>query len=305
MKLRRRVVRVLIEAERITDFKNLQQHWSLAPRPACIQVDAAEIDGDRFIDRHAVVGEVVGFQQSAVVLLKVDEHLREIATHVTFHAGHRFDIESIGRLAHDKKLYFVIDAMQSVGVVPLDARAAQASLVAFGCHKGLYVPQGMGALYVRKGLAELQPAYLAVAGLANPPADLVARVDNMQLREDAGRFEIGNFNLPDIHALAASLSSVERLGVEQIYEHVLALGDRLIEHLDRLDVGLVGPRERKHRSHIYVLNLPAQEWVEYLAGENVRVSPERDGIRVSFGFFNTLEDVDLFAAIIARRQAGG
>ncbi len=236
----------------------------------------------------------------------IDSRTKAISlSHVTFHAGHRFDIESIGRLARDKNLYFIIDAMQSVGVVPLDVKTANASLVAFGCHKGLYVPQGVGALYVRNDLTELQPAYLAVAGLANPPADLIARVDNMQLRDDAGRFEVGNFNLPDIHALAASLSLVERLGVEQVYEHVLALGDRLIAHMDRLGVGLVGPRERKHRSHIYVLDLPAQEWVEYLAGENVRVSPERDGVRVSFGFFNTLEDVDLFAAIIARRQAGG
>ncbi|MGE3997374.1 MAG: aminotransferase, partial [Variibacter sp.] len=48
--------------------------------------------------------------------------------------------------------------------------------------------------------------------------------------------------------------------------------------------------------------LPAQDWTEYLASENVRVSPERDGIRVSFGFFNTIEDVDRLAAIIARRK---
>ncbi|MGE0749968.1 MAG: aminotransferase class V-fold PLP-dependent enzyme [Variibacter sp.] len=233
----------------------------------------------------------------------IDNRTKAISlSHVTFHAGHRFDIEGIGRLARDKKLYFIIDAMQSVGVVPLDVKAAHACLVAFGCHKGLYVPQGMGALYVRKDLTELQPAYLAFAGLANPPADLVARVDNMQLREDAGRFEIGNFNLPDIHALAASLSLVERLGVDQVYAHVLTLGDRLIEHLDRLGIGLVGPRERKYRSHIYVLDLPAQDWTEYLASENVRVSPERDGIRVSFGFFNTIEDVDRLAAIIARRK---
>jgi selenocysteine lyase/cysteine desulfurase len=45
--------------------------------------------------------------------------------------------------------------------------------------------------------------------------------------------------------------------------------------------------------------LPADAWAEYLASRQVRVSPERDGIRVSFGLFNTAEDVDRFARVLA------
>jgi selenocysteine lyase/cysteine desulfurase len=90
--------------------------------------------------------------------------------------------------------------------------------------------------------------------------------------------------------------------VEAIYGHVLDLGDRLIQHLDDLGVGLIGPRMRAHRSHIYVLDLPAEAWGKYLAEESVRVSPERDGIRVSFGLFNTAEDVDRLAEVIRRRH---
>ena len=232
----------------------------------------------------------------------IDGRTRAISlSHVTFHAGHRFDIEGIGKLARSKGLYFIVDATQSVGVVPLNAGASEASVIAFSCHKGLYVPQGLGILYVRKNLHELQPAYLAMAGLANPPADLIARVDNMQLRADAGRFEIGNFSLANIHALAASLTFIETLGIEKINAHVLDLGDHLIRSVDRLGVRLVGPRARVHRSHIYVLDLPADEWLKYLADENVRVSPERDGIRASFGFFNTVEDIDWLVEVIARR----
>jgi cysteine desulfurase/selenocysteine lyase len=234
----------------------------------------------------------------------INERTRAISlSHVTFHAGQRFDIESIGRLATQKGIHLVIDAMQSVGVMPLDVKTCGASLVAFGCHKGLYVPQGLGVLYVRTGLSDLQPTYLAVAGLANPPADLVARPDNLQLRADAGRFEIGNFNLPDIHALAASLTLIERIGISRITEHVLDLGDLLTRCLDELGVGVVGPRAREHRSHIYVLDLPVNEWFEYLTAQRVRASPERDGIRISFGFFNTREDVEQLAKIIETRLA--
>mgnify|MGYP001560972965 CR=1 FL=1 len=233
----------------------------------------------------------------------IDARTRAISlSHVTFHAGHRFDIASIGALCAQKGLYFVVDAMQSTGVVPLDARASGASLIGSGCHKGLLVPQGLGILYCRQDLDELQPAYMAMSSLANPPGDYIARADNMALKPGAGRFEIGNFNLPDIHALDASLTLIESVGVPAIEAHLYDLGDRLIERIDELGIRLVGPRARAERSpHIYVLDLPAQEWLDYLTSRQVRVSPERDGIRVSFGLFNLADDVDRFVRILAER----
>jgi selenocysteine lyase/cysteine desulfurase len=227
----------------------------------------------------------------------IDARTRAISlSHVTFHAGHRFDIDGVGALCAQKGLYFVIDAMQSTGVIPLDPRASGASLIGSGCHKGLLVPQGLGILYCRQGLDELQPAYLAMSSLAHPPSDYIARADNMTPKPGAGRFEIGNLNLPDIHALDASLTLIESAGLAAIEAHLYDLGDRLIERIDDLGIRLVGPRNRVDRSpHIYVLDLPAEAWADYLASRQVRVSPERDGIRISFGLFNTADDVDRLA----------
>jgi selenocysteine lyase/cysteine desulfurase len=233
----------------------------------------------------------------------IDGRTRAISlSHVTFHAGHRFDVEGIGKLARKKGLYFVIDAMQSIGIIPIDVATSGASLIAFGCHKGLYIPQGLGILYIRKDLSELVPAYIAASSLARPPADLIARADNMELRADAGRFELGNVNIPGIHALAESLTLIERVGIAAINQYVLDLGDHLIERLDELGIRLAGPRSRAHRSHIYVLELPGEGWLEYFTSQNIRVSLERDGIRVSFGFFNTRDEIDQLAEIIRRRN---
>lgn len=221
-------------------------------------------------------------------------------SHVTFHAGHRNDIASVGTLCQQRGIYLVVDAMQSVGVIPVDVKQFRVSVLASGCHKGLLVPQGLGILYVKAGLDELQPVYLAMAGLANPPADYIATPQDLALRGDAGRFELGNLNLPDLHALSASLDLIASIGVDSIEQHVLTLGDRLIEHLDRQGIKLVGPRSRQRRSHIYVLDLPVSEWLDYFNQNQVRVSPERDGIRISFGIFNTVDDVDQVAQIIQR-----
>ena len=233
----------------------------------------------------------------------IDASTRAVSmSQVTFHAGHRFDIESIGALCDEKGLYFVVDVMQAIGVVPIDAKAMRATFIGSGSHKGLLVPQGLGLLYWDKSRFELEPAYLAAASLAEVPADLIARPDELELAPNARRFEVGNFNLPAIHALGASLDMIEALGVQNIQNHCLDLGDHLIAGLDALDVRLVGPRDRQHRApHIYVIALPAAEWLGHFEQNGIRVSPERDGIRVSFGMFNIFADVDHLIDIIKRR----
>lgn len=236
----------------------------------------------------------------------IDEKTRAISmSHITFHAGHRFDIESVGALCASKKLYFVVDVMQSIGVVPVNAKAIGASFIGSGSHKGLLVPQGLGLLYWDKAHKELEPAYLAAASLAEIPHDLIAHPGKMASSPAARRFELGNFNLPAVHALGASLDMIEQIGVQNIQNHCFDLGDHLIARLDELAVRLVGPRERKHRApHIYVIALPASDWLGHFEENGVRVSPERDGIRVSLGMFNTATDIDRLIDVIRRRGLG-
>jgi selenocysteine lyase/cysteine desulfurase len=233
----------------------------------------------------------------------IDDRTRVISmSHVTFHAGHRFDVESVGELCERHGLYFVVDVMQGIGVTPIDAKAMKATFIGSGTHKGLLVPQGLGLLYWDSSKIEMEPAYLAAASLAEPPTDFIAREDNMALPVTAGRFELGNYNLPAIQGLGAAIDLINTVGIENIEGHCFELGDYLIERLDELDVGLVGPRDRRHRApHIYVIALPAAEWLDYFTQNGIRVSPERDGIRVSLGMFNTTADIDrLIEAIRAR-----
>lgn len=101
-----------------------------------------------------------------------------------------------------------------------------------------------------------------------------------------------------LHGLGAALSLINSIGVDRISGHVLDLGDCLIAHMDRLGIGIVGPRARVQRSHIYVLNLPGQIWLDYLASKAVRVSRQQGGIRVSFAMFNTVDEINQLAEII-------
>jgi cysteine desulfurase len=64
-------------------------------------------------------------------------------------------VEELGKIAAEADVYFHTDAVQAAGKVPLDVQRIGCDLLAISGHK-MHAPQGVGALYVRKGTM-LQP----------------------------------------------------------------------------------------------------------------------------------------------------
>jgi cysteine desulfurase/selenocysteine lyase len=231
-----------------------------------------------------------------------DERTRAIGvSHIMFHNGQRNDIADIARFAAAHGVSLVVDSMQSIGVVPLDMHSLGLTALASGSHKGLLTPQGLGFLWTDQPVTTLPPTYVANAGISNARADLVATSDPIELRPNAHRFEIGNFNIAAVHALGAALELIDGIGVATIEEHTQTLGDQLIAGVDNLGVNLVGPRERAHRApHIYVLALTDPALPAYFADHNVRLSPVRDGLRISLGMYNNSDDIDRFLTHLSK-----
>src|SRR5690349_1775270 len=81
-----------------------------------------------------------------------------VVNHASNVTGAIQPIEEIGRIVRASDAYYLVDAAQSLGHVPIDVRSLELDMLAAPGHKGLLGPLGTGVLYIRPGVErELKP----------------------------------------------------------------------------------------------------------------------------------------------------
>ncbi len=233
----------------------------------------------------------------------VDERTRVVAVaDVAFHPGQRNDLESIATLCSKYDAYLVADGVQAVGLLDVKPRELGVAMWAASGHKGLLSPHGIGLFYCRKEIiSKLLPAYAARASMAPLPDDHVVTETDIEMCDDARRFEIGNFNYSGICAMSSALDLILGVGIEQIERHVLGLDKYLSDKLAERQIERLGPVDLKRRSSICAFSLRGEGWVDYFAQNGITLSGRRNSIRVSLGLYNTFDEIDRFIAVLDKR----
>ena len=127
---------------------------------------------------------------------------------VTFAPGLRTDLGAIGRACRSRDVLFLVDAVQSAGILSLDVSRDHIDALVASTAKGLLGMYGCGFLYCRRPWVQrLTPAYLSRPAVELPPERYseMAGLD-VAMRTDARRFEVGAVDYASCYAVDASLT---------------------------------------------------------------------------------------------------
>lgn len=212
---------------------------------------------------------------------------------VDYATGWRNDPAELAELAHRHGALLFLDAIQGLGVFPLDVRASGVDFLAADGHKWLLGPEGAGLCYVKKEhLDLLRPFGLGWNSVVRPReySDPDPRVESSAARYEGGTWPMGGFV-----GFERSLEFLLSFEGEERAARVLEVSERLCERLRTAGAEIVSDRGPQRASGIVAFELPGREphEVRRRCLERDVVLSVRDGrLRTSPHAYNNDEDAE-------------
>jgi cysteine desulfurase family protein len=225
-----------------------------------------------------------------------------ITTHASNVIGTVLDIKKIAETANKSGVYYLVDAAQSAGVIPIKAEEWGIDFLVVPGHKSLYGPPGIGALYIK------DPDSIKTYKEGGTGSNSLSKTQPSVMPD---KFEAGTQNAPGIIGLGKGIDFIKEVGMVEIHQKEMKLLARLIEALDSLSaVNIYGKKELSDRTAVLSFNIAdfgANEIAFELENEyeiqlrsGLHCAPllhksmgtiNQGMLRVSISYFNTLEEI--------------
>ena len=224
----------------------------------------------------------------------IDTRTRALTiSHVEFASGFRNDLHALGALCRERDIWFIVDAIQSLGAVAVDVKSCHIDILAADGHKWLLAPEGAAIFYCADAKREqLINTNVGWSSVVNPRDFLDY---DLTQKPDATRFEEGSYNSVGLYGLKAAIDLLLEVGIPTIQKQVLELTRQLISGLETKGYRVLTPKADSDRAGIVVFesqqHTPDMIY-ERLYAENIITAARGSGVRVAPHFYNTLSEVE-------------
>jgi len=225
-----------------------------------------------------------------------DERTRLISvSSVQYGNGLKIDLPIIGDFCQSHKILFCVDAIQSVGALSFDVQHSHIHFAMADGHKWMLGPEGIGFFYcdatIRDRLSLTQYGWHMVEQHTN--------FDNphWHIANSARRFECGSPNMLGIHALNASLSLLQEVGMAEVETRVKNNTIAMLDEINNSEnLQLLSPAKPGRLGGIVTfrhMTRSNQELYQQLQNHKVMCAERGGGIRFSPHFYTKQDQIRL------------
>jgi len=233
----------------------------------------------------------------------IEDLLREIRhpktrlvalSHVEFASGQRHDIASIGKICREQGKLFCVDAIQSLGVLPVDVQVMNIDYLSADGHKWLLGPEGAGIFYCRREL--LTKTRPLIVGWMNVINQEEYGSYDFTFKSDARKFECGSYTVATLLSLKAAVELLLAVGIDAVENRVRGMTDHLIEELQSKGYSIISLRNGGSWSGIVSFTSPthdhSQIWQSLRQNHKTEIAVREGRLRASPHFYNTEEQIE-------------
>lgn len=244
-------------------------------------------------------------------LLQEEKPVLVAITHIPTNSGLIQDVAAIGEICYQQEILYLVDACQSVGQIVVDVQKIKCDFLSATGRKFLRGPRGTGLLYVSDRVLQSQKAPLLIDGWGAKWTGL----NQFEMKPSAKRFETWERSYALVVGLAEAIRYANEIGMDLIEERNTELQSRLRQNLSTLE-GITVYDKGSRLGNLITFKkegISLEDLKEHLDDHNVFYSVstlewglidfKQKGvewvIRISPHYFNTLEEMDRVAEILA------
>ncbi len=213
---------------------------------------------------------------------------------VQYADGFRLDLDKIGAFCSENAILFCVDAIQSIGALPFDVQRCRADFVVADGHKWMLGPEGVALFYTRPEIRQQLRLNQYGWHMVKEPGKFDKK--EWEASFTGTRFECGSPNMLGIHALHASLSLLEEVGIAEVTRRIMENTRFLMEAIDSMaGLEVISDSSAERRSGIVTFR-PAggnpEEIVAQLMKNRVVCAARGGGVRFSPHFYTERERLE-------------